>query len=122
MQNHRFPTWRALATSFLAIIGYLLLSAAGAEAQVGISKTDINIENNGTGDANTGRNDLVANDSINVATSTQTVTEEDGTVVQNVGTAVNGSEGEASLETGNATAVGNASKNAVIQATASDSD
>ena len=122
MQKNHIPTWRALAASFVAIIGYLLLSAAGAEAQVGISKTDINIENTGTGDANTGRNALVANDSINIATSTQTVTEEDGTVVQNVGETVNESEGETSLETGNATAVGNASKNAVIQATASGSE
>jgi hypothetical protein len=121
MQNH-FPTWRALAASLVAVIAYVLLSATAADAQVGISKTDINIENTGTGDANTGRNDLVANDSINVATSTQTVTEEDGTVTQNVGEAVNESEGEASLETGNATAVGNAAKTAVIQATASGSE
>ncbi|MEY2476312.1 MAG: hypothetical protein QOG87_1627 [Actinomycetota bacterium] len=121
MQNH-FPTWRALAASLVAVIAYVLLSATAADAQVGISKTDINIENTGTGDANTGRNALVANDSINVATSTQTVTEEDGTVTQNVGEAVNESEGEASLETGNATAVGNAAKTAVIQATASGSE
>jgi hypothetical protein len=120
MQNH-FPTWRALGASLVAVIAYVLLSASGAHAQVSISKTDINIENNGTGDANTGRNDLVANDSINVATSTQTVTEEDGTVEQNIGEAVNESEGEASLETGNATAVGNASKTAAIQASATGS-
>ena len=120
MQEHTL-TWRAPAAALLAVIAYVLLSAAGAGAQVTINETDISIENSGTGDANTGRNALVANDSVNTSTSTQTATEvEDGVIFQS-SDVTNTSEGEASLETGNATAVGNIAKNAVVQATAAGS-
>ena len=114
-------TWRAPAAALVAVIAYVLLSAAGADAQVTISKTDISIENSGSGDANTGRNELVANDSVNESISTQTEPDiEDGVIFQ-TGEDVNESEGEASLETGDATAVGNIATNAVIQAVATDS-
>ncbi len=120
MQN-RIPTWRALAAGVAAVIAYVLLSATAANAQVGISKTDISIENSGTGDANTGRNNLVANDSVNTATSTQTEPEEEDGIIFQSEDVVNESEGEASLETGSASAVGNIAKNAVIQASATGS-
>lgn len=118
MQKNHSLTWRAPAVALVAAIAYVLLTAAGAGAQVAIHETDISIENNGSGDANTGRNALVANDSINESISEQTEPEEEDGVIFQTGEDVNESEGEASLETGNATAVGNIAKNAVIQATA----
>ena len=120
MQN-RIPTWRAIAAGAAAVIAYVLLSASPATAQVSISKTDISIDNSGTGDANTGRNNLVANDSVNSTTSSQTEPEEEEGIVFQSEDVVNESEGEASLETGSATAVGNIAQNAVIQATATGS-
>ena len=120
MQNHSL-TWRAPLAALVAVFAYVLLTAAGADAQVAKHETDISIENNGSGDANTGRNNLVANDSVNESISVQTEPEEEDGVIFQTGEDVNESDGEASLETGNATAVGNIAKNAVIQASATGS-
>jgi hypothetical protein len=121
MQNHLL-TWRGMATSVMAIVVYVLLTAAGADAQVSISKTDIDVENTGAGDANTGRNAVSGNESLNVTGNVQeTEADDDADVEHNSLEETNESEGESSVETGSAIAVGNVAATAAVQASATTS-
>jgi hypothetical protein len=128
MQNHSM-TWRARRALQLALaalgatVAIVLLSAHGAGAQVTISKTDITIESTGDAKALTGRNDLVGNDSVNTTKTAQTGdTSLDGRVIPNISDETNSSDGSASLETGSAEAVGNASVTVAAQAISTGSD
>ena len=124
MQNH-LVTWLAVRAlqlvplALAAAVAVVLLSATGAGAQVTISKTDTNINNTGEAEADTGNNEIVANDSEEVVTNQQTAEEIDGGVLHNASDESSESDGSATLETGSATAIGNASGTIVVQVTAS---
>lgn len=89
----------------------------GSGDGVTVAKTNTRITTEGSGDANTGRNDLNGNNSVNLADNDQRARTagEDDTVLSNSADTRNGSGGSATLTTGNAKGVGAESNTNVAQ-------
>jgi len=94
------------------------LAAATGDSPLTLADQTLRIDNIGDADANSGNNDLTANNSINDSTNDQDtpITQSGGgdldvrdVVSSNIATTENASDGTASARTGNATAIGNVS-------------
>lgn len=122
--KHRAGRGRVAAVVFGTITaGVLLLGAGRADAQVAIVDQDADTDNSGVAVANSGANAAAGNTSDNRATNDQRARSgdaRDDSVAANIGSTGNSSDGSASIDTGNAKAVGNHS--ATTQSQAVDAD
>ncbi len=90
------------------------VTVSGNLGTIQVINQNANVSNTGVGVANTGGNIAIGNSSTNGATADQTANGGTGGAVNN-GQAANGSNGTASITTGNASAIGNSSNTSINQ-------
>jgi hypothetical protein len=115
MSEHTPYGWRAAKLALVTVGGgvALTVAAAGTASADDVTVQNAPVVNAGVGVANSGGNTATGNESQNVAGCGQAAV---GVIASNSCSASNSSDGSASVETGDATGVGNQSATEVEQA------